>query len=57
MTQSQSTSNEISAKQALRNIIGSTKKTVVTGDAPKTKKFDPPADRDWETNLSNSGGQ
>ena len=46
MTQSQSTSNDISAKQALRNIIGSTKKTVVTGDAPKTKKFDPIADQD-----------
>ena len=46
MTKSQSTSNDISAKQALRNIIGSTKKTVVTGDAPKTKKFDPIADQD-----------
>jgi len=46
MTKSQSTSNETSAKQALRNIIGSTKRTVVTGDAPKTKKFDPVADQD-----------
>ncbi len=46
MTKSQSTSNDISAKQALRNIIGSTKRTVVTGDAPKTKKFDPVADQD-----------
>tara|TARA_R100000988_G_scaffold103599_1_gene83623 strand:- start:1723 stop:2187 length:465 start_codon:yes stop_codon:yes gene_type:complete len=46
MTKSQSTSNDTSAKQALRNIIGSTKRTVVTGDAPKTKKFDPVADQD-----------
>ena len=46
MTKSQTKSNETSAKQVLRNIIGSTKRTVVTGDAPKTKKFDPVADQD-----------
>ena len=46
MTKSQTKSNDTSAKQVLRNIIGSTKRTVVTGDAPKTKKFDPVADQD-----------
>ena len=46
MTKSQTKSNETSAKQVLRNIIGSTKRTVVTGDTPKTKKFDPVADQD-----------
>ena len=46
MTQSQSTSNDTSAKQVLKNIIGSTKRTVVTGAAPKTSKFDPIADQD-----------
>ena len=47
MTQSQTTSNNTSAKQVVRTLSGITKgKPVVTGDAPQVKKFDPVADQD-----------
>ena len=47
MTQSQTTSNDTSAKQVVRTISGITKgNPVVTGDSPQTKKFDPVADQD-----------
>ena len=47
MTQSQTTSNNASAKQVVRTLSGIAKgKPVVTGDAPQVKKFDPVADQD-----------
>ena len=47
MTQSQTTSNNTSQKEAISRLSGITKgKPVVTGDAPQTKKFDPVADQD-----------
>ena len=47
MTQSQTTSNNTSAKQVVRTLSGITKgKPVVTGATPQVKKFDPVADQD-----------
>ena len=47
MTQSQTTSNDTSAKQVVRTLSGITKgKPVVTGATPQVKKFDPVADQD-----------
>ena len=47
MTQSQTTSNNASAKQVVRTLSAIAKgKPVVTGDAPQVKKFDPVADQD-----------
>ena len=47
MTQSQTTSNNTSQKEAISRLSGITKgKPVVTGDAPQIKKFDPVADQD-----------
>jgi len=47
MTQSQTTSNDISQKDTVSRLSGITKgKPVVTGDTPQTRKFDPVADQD-----------
>ena len=47
MTQSQTTSNDTSAKQVVRTLSGITKgKPVVTGTTPQVKKFDPVSDQD-----------
>ena len=47
MTQSQTTSNDTSAKQVVRTLSGITKgNPVVTGATPQVKKFDPVADQD-----------
>ena len=45
MTQSQTTSNDTSAKQVLRTLSGISK-PVVTGTTPQVKKFDPVSDQD-----------
>ena len=47
MTQSQTTSNDISQKDTVSRLSGITKgKPVVTGATPQTRKFDPVADQD-----------